>query len=108
MKSLLLTLAFMPALSFAQGCFGPGGCDSVAILPTGPVELCVADSCTPVDYSWTGDMAIASTTLSNGYQVIGWSGPCKSIDRSQCPDILNQAHRDLTTNALRINRAVNF
>ena len=105
MKSLLLTLALIPSLSIAQPCFSPS-CGPIE--PVGAAELCLGAACTPVNYSWTGDMAIASTTLANGYQVIGWSGPCKSVDRSQCPDIFNQAFADLTMNAKRVSRAINF
>ena len=105
MKLLLLTLAVIPSLSIGQACFSPS-CGP--IQPVGTPELCIADVCTPVSYSWTGDIALATATLANGYQVVGWSGPCKSVDRSQCPDIFNQAHRDLIVNALRVNRAINF
>ncbi len=105
MKSIILTLALIPSLSIGQACFSPS-CGP--IQPVGAPELCIADSCTPVAYSWLGDLAIAFSILSNGYQVVGWSGPCKSVDRSQCPDIFNQAFDDLTMNAKRVSRAINF
>ena len=85
----------------AEPCPGPAGCGQ----PIGPPILCIRDHCQPVQYSWTGDLAIAESMLPNGYSVLGWAGPCLSEDRSQCQDIFNQAFADLRINALRANRA---
>ena len=88
-------------------CVSPAlGCEDPQ--PMGPVELCLPEGCTLVSYSWLGDMALAGATLPNGYPVIGWSGPCLSADRAQCPNILMQAWTDLQLNALRANRAQSF
>ena len=124
MKKLFAALLLIPALSFAQDCpsgyvwracdpgFGPcqAGCVPVysAADPVGPSLLCIREECQNVRYSWTGDLAIAESQLSNGYSVLGWAGPCLSTDRSQCPDIFNQAFQDLQINALRSNRAQEF
>jgi len=131
MKKLWLGLLFAPALTFAQTCppgqtwddcsgpqFGPGGCVpgcwTPAVPPTitggpfGPSELCIKDVCKPVTYFWVGAKVVAESWLPNGYEVMGWSGPCLNEDRAQCPDILNQAFNDLRTNALRANRAQAF
>jgi hypothetical protein len=127
MKKLFLGLLFAPALALSQTCplgqtwddcsgpqFGSGGCvpgcRGVPIVggPFGPGELCIKDACSPVTYSWVGAKAVAESRLPNGYEVLGWAGPCLNEDRSQCPDIFNQAFADLRTNALRVNRAQTF
>lgn len=94
--------------------FGGGGCipgcagvPSEPVIPNepvGPNELCLPD-CQPVTYAWLGNIVIAQSRLSNGYSVLGWSGPC--FDPS-CPDIMNQAWNDLRMNAVRANRAQRY
>ena len=126
MKKILLGLLFIPALSFAQACppgqyyddcnrtsAGPGACipgcrGESSAGPVGPAQLCILDACSPVTYFWIGAKAVAESRLANGYEVLGWSGPCLSDDRTECPDILNQAFNDLRMNALRANRAQTF
>ena len=104
MKSLILASALFSGAVSAQ-CFGPVCVNpEQPIQPVGPSEVCV-EVCTPVAYSWVGTIAVAETTLPNGYQVVGWSGPCIN---DQCPDILNQAHADLRMNTLRITRAQRY
>lgn len=98
----LLALSFSSA-AFAQACFGPAPCE-----PTGPEQLCIATACTPVVYSWDGDFAVAQSVLPNGYPVAGIIGPCRYPDRSQCPDIFNQAFAAMRINALQANRAQNY
>ena len=97
--------------------FGGGGCVPGCVVigvppvmtdPVGPSELCLPDGCRPVTYYWIGDLVVAESALANGYQVLGWSGPCLSANRGECPDILNQAFSDLTMNAKRANRAQSF
>jgi hypothetical protein len=128
MRVLLLSLLVLFSASvLAQSCpegqifnscdgpqTGPGqcipGCVAVGVPPVvsepiGPTELCISGACRPVGYLWIGNLVIAEAQLPNGYAVMGWSGPCGFADRSQCPDILNQAFNDLRTNALRANRA---
>ena len=129
MRVLLLIGLLVSSLAFAQSCpegqifnscdgpqFGPGpctpGCVAVGVHPVitdpvGPAELCVTE-CRSVTYRWIGDLVVAESALANGYQVLGWSGPCNSADRGECPDILNQAFADLTMNAKRANRAQKF
>jgi len=127
-RSLFLVAVSIPALSFAQSCpvgqvyddcnhtsVGPGPCIPGCVasgnpIPpvdelTGPAELCIHEACQSVSYRWAGDLVIAESQLANGYEVLGWAGPCLSTDRAQCPDILNQAFEDLRINALRANRA---
>jgi hypothetical protein len=123
MKKLWLGLLFAPALSFAQACppgqyyddcnrasVGPGACipGCRGEASAGPAQLCIQDTCKPVTYFWVGARAIAESWLPNGYEVLGWAGPCLNEDRSQCPDIFNQAYADLRNNALRANRAQTF
>ena len=126
MKKLWFGLLFAPALSFAQACppgqmwndcsgpqVGPGGCTpgcrgEVSSGPIGPTQLCIQDTCKPVTYSWIGARAVAESWLPNGYEVLGWAGPCLHEDVAQCPDIFNQAFADLRNNALRANRAQSF
>jgi hypothetical protein len=128
MKKLFAALLLIPALSFAQNVCpegqryescqgtsaGPAPCvpGCVAIPgyePTpGPSLLCIRNECQSVRYSWTGDLAVAESQLANGYSVLGWAGPCVYSDRSQCPDIWNQAFQDLQINALRSHRAQGF
>ncbi len=104
---LLATALLVNAAASAEACFGPGPC-TPAPEPTGPAELCLTTLCQPVAYAWNGDFAIATSALPNGYQVFGFSGPCPSLVRSECPDILNQAFLSLKFNALQANRAQNF
>ena len=132
MKKLWLGLLFAPALAVAQpscpvgqyyqDCSGTSagpalcvpGCKAIADSPVvedgpfGPGELCLKDACSPVTYFWVGAKAVAESRLLNGYEVMGWAGPCLNEDVAQCPDIFNQAFADLRTNALRSNRAQNF
>ena len=130
MKKLFLGLLFAPALVFGQTCpvgqvwdncsgpqFGGGGCipfcRDEAIVPPGvgpfgPAELCINAACSPVVYFWVGAKAVAESRLPNGYEVMGWAGPCLSENRSQCQDIFNQAFYDLHTHALRATRAQTF
>ncbi len=105
-RSLLLAAAVsLPSISLAcnQG-FGPGGCVPDAPDPTGPAELCILD-CKPVQYTQFGLFALATSTLANGYSVLGWAGPCQLDNLSLCPDIYNQAFADLYIAAQRANRA---
>lgn len=94
---------------------GPGPCIPGCVgssFPTdgpfGPSELCLQDSCSPVSYTWFGNLVVAESTLPNGYEVMGWSGPCLESTMAQCPDILNQAFSDLRTTALRAYRAQQY
>lgn len=113
-KTMFIT-AFAVALATSAAaqtpCFGPavgpGPCEDAGPPgdPIGPTEWCLQGQCQPIVYSWSGDMAIAASTLPNGYAVLGWSGPCRHSDRALCPDIFNQAAADLRMNALRANRA---
>lgn len=132
MKSLILAAALLSTASFGAG-FGPAGdlcpdgqvydactgtsagpgpcipgCIAAPIGPIGPAQLCIANVCAPVVYGWEGDIATAQSTAPSGYQVIGWSGPCGYSNRSQCPDIFNQAFEDMRMNALKVHRAQNF
>ena len=111
MKTLALALSLFASSTYAGTCagpaFGPGGCpDSSA--PTGPADLCLPDGCTRVSYSWSGDFAVAQSALPNGYPVAGMIGPCLNPDRSQCPDIFNQAFAAMRVNALQANRAQRY
>ena len=130
----LLTMS-ISSIAIADTCFGPAGCvcpvgqvwddckhtsvgpgtcipgciaDPTPVVPTGPAQLCIAGVCAPVVYGWKGDIATAESTAPSGYQVIGWAGPCGYSDRSQCPDIFNQAFADMRLNALKAHRAQNF
>ena len=129
-KAILAVMAMATSLSFAQSCpegqifnscdgpqTGPGqctpGCVAVGVPPVvddpvAPNELCVPEGCQSVRYVWIGNVVIAASRLSNGYEVLGWSGPCLAASRGECPDILNQAFSDLTMNAKRANRAQGF
>lgn len=136
MKSIALALSLLIApAAYADTCFGPAGCvcpvgqvwddckhtslgpgpcipgcidDPTPVVPTGPTQLCIAGVCAPVVYDWQGDIAVAKSAAPSGYQVIGWAGPCGYSDRSQCPDIFNQAFADLRLNALKAHRAQRF
>lgn len=135
MRVLLLSLLVLFSVSAAGQSFGPAGCPAGQVYddcnhtsaspaacvsgcrastpvsppatdkPTGPVELCIQAECRLVTYYWIGNIVVAESQLANGYAVIGWSGPCLAASRGECPDILNQAFADLTTNAKRANRA---
>ena len=115
MKYAIVLALILSSTAFADGVYvGPGPCFSPAcgpelpIQPTGPAELCLPEGCNTVGYGWYGDMAVAASQLPNGYPIMGWSGPCLSADRSQCPNIFVQAWTDLQLNALRANRAQGF
>ena len=105
-SSLLLvsTLLFsVSAVACNQG-FGPGGCVSETPDPSGPKELCILE-CRSVQYTQFGLFALATSTLANGYSVLGWAGPCQMDNLTLCPDIYNQAFQDLYITAQRANRA---
>jgi len=107
MRLLILVSALLVSMAANANCnqgFGPGGCvpESPALL--GPAELCIID-CKPVQYTQFGLFALATSTLANGYTVLGWAGPCQLDNLSLCPDIYNQAFQDLYITAQRANRA---
>lgn len=106
MHFLLLIALFISAAASAQVCPGPGPCNPAE--PIGSSELCLPEGCQPVSYTWFGNLVVAESRLSNGYAVMGWSGPCLELTRSQCPDIANQAFADLLNAALRANRAQRY
>lgn len=112
MKSIALALSLLIApAAYAVTCAGPAyPCENPPVFtePTGPVELCLPTGCSPVVYELVGDFVSAQSTLPNGYPVAGIVGPCLTADRSQCPDIGNQAFIALKLNALQANRAQRF
>ena len=103
MKALAIVLSLFASSAYS-GCggFGPGGCE----FPVTPVEtterFCFAGVCNNVVGEWFGDFYVVSSQLPTGFGVIGWGGPCPSLN---CPDIANQALRNLESNADQINRA---
>lgn len=105
MKALFIALSLLASSAYA-GCdgFGPGPVNCPPpVNPVGPAVLCVGDAaCQPIIYEWVGKFFVATSHLPTGYEVIGWGGPCHS---ESCPDIGNQAFRDLSVNADQINRA---
>lgn len=115
MKALIASLFAMiftvmmalPASVNAGTCAGPAPCPPDA-GPTGPAELCLPDGCTPVEYTWHGDFALAEGTLVNGYRIFGWAGPCDWPDHTRCPNIFNQAYSDMSLYALRAYRAQRY
>ena len=113
MKSIItfvVSLLIAPA-AYAGTCAGPAyPCENPPTYPdpTGLAELCLPTGCSPVVYEWVGDFVSAQSTLPNGYPVAGLIGPCLSADRSQCPDIGNQAFLALKLNALAANRAQRY
>jgi hypothetical protein len=126
LAGLFSALCALPLGSHAQSCpdgffynscgFGPNpscipGCVALPEPPvelSGPPVLCIREVCVPVVYSWVGSKAVAESTLPNGYEVLGWSGPCFHADRTQCPFIFGQAFSDLQINAARADRAQLF
>ena len=126
LAGLFGALCAFPLAAHAQSCpegffynscgFGPAvgcvpGCVALPAPPvesSGPSSLCIREVCAPVVYSWIGSKAVAESTLPNGYEVIGWSGPCFHEDRTQCPHIFGQAFLDLQINAARADRAQLF
>ena len=131
MKSLILFVGMLMAqIAIGQSCpvgyiwddcsgpqFGPGGCTPGCVIdpdynpanpvePTAPDQVCIREDCYAVSYHWLDRCVIATAKIGElNYQVIGWAGPCLSEQNADCPDIKNQAHRNLVTNALRANRA---
>ncbi len=60
MKVLVLVLSLFASSAIAGTCLGPSPtCPDQTVQPTGPAELCLPDGCTPVQYSWFGDFALA-------------------------------------------------
>lgn len=102
---LLVSVLVLSSSAYAQACFSPGCPTGEPAQPIGPTELCLPDGCQPVTYSEIGGFTLAGSFLSNGYPIIGWSGPCLS---ETCPDIRNQAFSDLEMNAKRANRAQRY
>lgn len=119
MKITALLFAFAVAISLttltaSAQVFGPAGDATWAgpaptpppsAGPAGPLEWCVHGECQPVFYVWLGKKAVAESTLPDGYETLGWAGPCLQEDRNACLDIFNQAYRDLLDNAFRAFRA---
>ena len=115
MKSLVLAVSLLIApAAYAGTCAGPAyPCENPPNYPNpsepvGPAELCLPTGCSPVVSEWVGDFVSAQSTLPNGYPVAGLIGPCPPPDRSQCPDIGNQAFLALKLNALAANRAQRY
>lgn len=74
-------------------------------IPEDLSVLCFPEACNEVEYGWTGAFRIAKSKLPNGYEVLGWSGPCYS---GACPEIDTQAYSDLWWNARQANRAQRY
>jgi len=106
-KLILVALLTTGVAANSEPCFGPGGCVNPE-QPVGPTQFCMVDSCQPVVYSWSGDYAIAQSSLTNGYPVAGLAGPCFNQNRGECPDIFNQAFAMLKTRALEAHRAQRY
>lgn len=104
MKFLVAPL-FALSFSASAQCFGPGGCQPG--LSYGPSKLCIETVCVPIEYTIWDRFVIAKAPLAvNGYQQLGWSGPCHEADVLLCPGAWNQAAKDLEINLLRIHRAL--
>jgi predicted small lipoprotein YifL len=104
MKSLTLAILLLITQSAYAGCggFGPGGCEFPVAPVETPEQFCFNGICNNVTGEWFGDFYVVRSVLPTGYGVMGWGGPCPQHD---CPDIGNQALRDLAANADQINRA---
>ena len=115
MKKLWLGLLFAPVLAFAQVGFGPGPAPGDGDIPAVPLppptgapsEICYGAICQPVQYLAVGQMMIAVSRMSNGFEVIGWSGPCEGPVEG-CPSMARQAFNDLWVNIVSATRAQNF
>lgn len=104
-KLIFLFLCLIPFITFAQVCPGPGGCEPTT--PFQPPKLCIRDVCTPVTYTQLDKIVIAQTSI-NGYNIIGWAGPCLQETVNECGDIFNQAFTDLYINTIRAIRVSDF
>jgi hypothetical protein len=115
MKRLLLCVAAIlaPSMVFA-GCIDgvwegtwagpspePPSCDVFVEPDTADNELCFPEGCSAISYSWDGALRSAKSTMPNGYQVFGWSGPCLTGD---CPEIDKQAYSSLFWNSRQLYR----
>ncbi len=105
MKWLVVALFIVFPLSISAQCFGPGGCQPG--LSYGPAKLCIETVCVPIEYTIWDRFVIAKAPLAvNGYQQLGWSGPCHEADVLLWPGAWNQAAQDLEINLLRVHRAL--
>lgn len=122
MKQLILAVILAFTSSFAVSapvCFSPGCTDEeiyayclddpdwsgCPTMPTYPKEICFGTDCTPVSYAVAfEDFIVAQTTMSNGYAIVGWAGPCAG-GVAGCKALANQAFNDLQVNAIRTRRA---
>lgn len=114
-SALALSFGIFSMPSFAVG-FGPGplpGDGDVPIIPappaTGaPTEICYGSVCVPVQYIALGKIIIARSTLENGYEMVGWSGPCDQDTLAECPSLSRQAFNDLWVNLVNATRAQRY
>jgi hypothetical protein len=89
----------------APGCYEIPGYTPAPPPPAEARQLCFPSGCAPVRFTWLSRFVIAESVLPSGYPVMGWAGPCLS---GQCPEIEEQAERDLWLNARKANRAARF
>ena len=105
MKSIIaLAVSLFITQSAYAGCggFGPGGCEFPVTPVETPERFCFAGVCNNVEGQWFGEFYVVRSVLVTGFPVMGWGGPCAT---GNCPDIANQAMRNMQSNADIVNRA---
>jgi hypothetical protein len=75
-----------------------------------PELLCFKDVtgfevCSIVRYVAVGNIMLAVSKTLDGYEVLGWSGPCDQPSTDGCPSIKRQAFNDLRVNLINAQRA---
>lgn len=112
MKRLIPICFSLIAISAFADCnynagFGPGPiCDPAPINK--PVDMCFPDGCRPINYTVQGAFVIAQSELPNGFQVLGYAGPCHTGNVIDCPAIYQQAAERMRVDAEQQNRAQGY
>jgi len=116
----LAATVFSTNVQSQEPCFSPACGPAVSSQ-----ELCLPQGCSPVVYYRVENFSVAVAVVpgtklpsngacvgpgpcsntTEGFKVMGWSGPCPSDDFSMCPDLLTQSFENMRTNALRVNRS---
>ncbi len=111
--AMLVASALLSSAVYAEcvnNGFGPGPtCDPppVSVIDR-PSDMCFPDGCRPITYTVNGLFVIAQSELPNGFQVLGYAGPCHSFGLTQCPAIYRQAAERMRVDAEQQNRAQGY
>lgn len=107
-----LLLSFTAFAECIPSGFGPNPNSCIDPAPQVPLDrptdMCFPDGCRPIVYAESGRFVVAKSELPNGFEVLGYAGPCHVADLMQCPAIYRQAAERMRVDAEQQNRAQGY